>query len=145
MIAAKKNKGTIGVIGLGIMGGAFAKNLRRAGWRVVGYDISAAARRADAVADHAPAGPAKVFREGPAHDTEADHADRALVLLGRNHSIFPIVKIYAAMRIGVADFIVVGGGAVEWAEVVMRLSSCVLIAYRPAKAHKEEPCISESV
>jgi putative dehydrogenase len=45
MVAAKKNKGTVGVIGLGIMGGAFAKNLSRAGWRVVGYDISAARRR----------------------------------------------------------------------------------------------------
>jgi len=41
----KKSKGTVGIIGLGIMGGAFAKNLRRAGWRVVGYDISAARRR----------------------------------------------------------------------------------------------------
>jgi 3-hydroxyisobutyrate dehydrogenase-like beta-hydroxyacid dehydrogenase len=45
MVAAKKNKGTVGMIGLGIMGGAFAKNLSRAGWRVVGYDISAARRR----------------------------------------------------------------------------------------------------
>jgi 3-hydroxyisobutyrate dehydrogenase-like beta-hydroxyacid dehydrogenase len=45
MAAAKKNKGTVGIIGLGIMGGAFAKNLARAGWRVVGYDISAARRR----------------------------------------------------------------------------------------------------
>lgn len=45
MVAAKKNKGTVGVIGLGIMGGAFAKNLAAAGWRVVGYDISAARRR----------------------------------------------------------------------------------------------------
>jgi 3-hydroxyisobutyrate dehydrogenase-like beta-hydroxyacid dehydrogenase len=44
-MAAKKNKGTVGVVGLGIMGGAFAKNLARAGWRVVGYDISAARRR----------------------------------------------------------------------------------------------------
>jgi putative dehydrogenase len=42
MAAAKKNKGTVGVIGLGIMGGAFAKNLAAAGWRVVGYDVSAA-------------------------------------------------------------------------------------------------------
>jgi len=45
MVAAKKNKGTVGLIGLGIMGGAFAKNLVAAGWRVVGYDISAARRR----------------------------------------------------------------------------------------------------
>ena len=42
---AKKTKGTVGVIGLGIMGGSFAKNLVAAGWRVIGYDISAAARR----------------------------------------------------------------------------------------------------
>ena len=49
MVAAKKNtkknKGTVGVIGLGIMGGSFASNLAAAGWRVVGYDISAARRR----------------------------------------------------------------------------------------------------
>jgi putative dehydrogenase len=44
-MAAKRSKGTVGVIGLGIMGGAFAKNLTMAGWRVVGYDVSAARRR----------------------------------------------------------------------------------------------------
>jgi 3-hydroxyisobutyrate dehydrogenase-like beta-hydroxyacid dehydrogenase len=44
-MAAGKSKGTVGVIGLGIMGGAFARNLARAGWRVVGYDINAARRR----------------------------------------------------------------------------------------------------
>jgi 3-hydroxyisobutyrate dehydrogenase-like beta-hydroxyacid dehydrogenase len=43
--STKKNKGTVGIIGLGIMGGSFAKNLAAAGWRVVGYDISAARRR----------------------------------------------------------------------------------------------------
>ena len=45
MAAARKKKGTVGVIGLGIMGGAFAGNLAKAGWRVVGYDVSAARRR----------------------------------------------------------------------------------------------------
>ena len=45
MVAARKNKGTVGVIGLGIMGGAFAKNLAKSGWHVVGYDISVAQRR----------------------------------------------------------------------------------------------------
>ncbi|HEY6702299.1 MAG TPA: NAD(P)-dependent oxidoreductase [Pseudolabrys sp.] len=44
-MAARKTKGTVGVIGLGIMGGAFAKNLLEAGWRVIGYDISPAKRR----------------------------------------------------------------------------------------------------
>ncbi len=42
MAAKKKNRGTVGMVGLGIMGGAFAKNLVAAGWRVVGYDISRA-------------------------------------------------------------------------------------------------------
>lgn len=45
MAAVKRRKGTVGMIGLGIMGGAFAKNLSAAGWRVVGYDLSAARRR----------------------------------------------------------------------------------------------------
>ena len=39
-------KATVGVIGLGIMGGAFAHNLIAAGWRVIGYDIAPARRRA---------------------------------------------------------------------------------------------------
>jgi 3-hydroxyisobutyrate dehydrogenase-like beta-hydroxyacid dehydrogenase len=47
----------VGIVGLGIMGGAFAQNLVRAGWKVVGYDIdrtrSRAARKAgvETVAD----------------------------------------------------------------------------------------------
>jgi putative dehydrogenase len=36
----------IGIVGLGIMGGAFARNLMAAGWRVIGYDIDAARARA---------------------------------------------------------------------------------------------------
>ena len=39
-------KGKVGVVGLGIMGGAFAKNLVADGWRVMGYDIDPARRRA---------------------------------------------------------------------------------------------------
>src|SRR5574341_1072464 len=38
----KRRKGTVGIVGLGIMGGAFARNLVAAGWRVVGYDIDRA-------------------------------------------------------------------------------------------------------
>ena len=38
-------KGKVGIVGLGIMGGAFAQNLVAAGWRVVGYDIDPARRR----------------------------------------------------------------------------------------------------
>jgi putative dehydrogenase len=43
-------KGNVGVVGLGIMGGAFAQNLVTAGWRVVGYDIDPRRRRAMAKA-----------------------------------------------------------------------------------------------
>ena len=39
----------IGIIGLGIMGGAFARNLVAAGWSVIGYDVEAA-RNAEAKA-----------------------------------------------------------------------------------------------
>jgi len=41
-----KSKGTVGIVGLGIMGGAFAQNLLAAGWRVVGHDIDPTRRRA---------------------------------------------------------------------------------------------------
>jgi L-threonate 2-dehydrogenase len=43
MAAAKKR--VVGVIGLGIMGGAFAQNLVAGGFRVIGYDTDAARRR----------------------------------------------------------------------------------------------------
>jgi 3-hydroxyisobutyrate dehydrogenase-like beta-hydroxyacid dehydrogenase len=36
----------VGVVGLGIMGGAFAQNLVKAGWQVVGFDIDPARCRA---------------------------------------------------------------------------------------------------
>jgi 3-hydroxyisobutyrate dehydrogenase-like beta-hydroxyacid dehydrogenase len=40
-----RTKGTVGVVGLGIMGGAFAQNLCAAGWRVLGYDTDSKRRR----------------------------------------------------------------------------------------------------
>jgi len=58
-------KGKVGVVGLGIMGGAFAENLVGAGWRVLGYDIDPARCRAMAragveIAPHAKALAAEV-------------------------------------------------------------------------------------
>jgi L-threonate 2-dehydrogenase len=41
-----KTKGTVGIVGLGIMGGAFAENLLEASWRVIGYDIDKKRNRA---------------------------------------------------------------------------------------------------
>jgi putative dehydrogenase len=43
---ASAKKGVVGIVGLGIMGGSFAENLVRAGWRVIGYDLAPARRRA---------------------------------------------------------------------------------------------------
>ena len=43
---AAKKKGVVGIVGLGIMGGAFAQNLHAAGWRVVGYDVASSRRSA---------------------------------------------------------------------------------------------------
>src|SRR3954463_11836330 len=40
MTGEEMSKGTIGIIGLGIMGGAIAKNLAAAGWQVIGFDIA---------------------------------------------------------------------------------------------------------
>jgi putative dehydrogenase len=46
LLGRAKTKGTVGVVGLGIMGGAFARNLVADGWRVLGHDIDPARRRA---------------------------------------------------------------------------------------------------
>jgi 3-hydroxyisobutyrate dehydrogenase-like beta-hydroxyacid dehydrogenase len=44
-MAAARVKGAVGIVGLGIMGGALAKSLLADGWRVLGYDIDPARRR----------------------------------------------------------------------------------------------------
>jgi 3-hydroxyisobutyrate dehydrogenase-like beta-hydroxyacid dehydrogenase len=44
-MSPKASSKTIGVIGLGIMGGSFSRNLLKSGWRVVGFDIDAGKRR----------------------------------------------------------------------------------------------------
>lgn len=59
-------KGTVGIVGLGIMGGAIARNLASAGWRVLGFDIDAT--RCAALADagvQARADAAAVARDAP--------------------------------------------------------------------------------
>jgi 3-hydroxyisobutyrate dehydrogenase-like beta-hydroxyacid dehydrogenase len=53
--ASRRSRGTVGQIGLGIMGGAFAKHLLAAGFNVVGYDVAPIAMRALARAGGHPA------------------------------------------------------------------------------------------
>ncbi len=57
---------TVGIIGLGIMGGAIARNLVERGWRVIGFDTDAA-RRAELAEAHVEiAGDiAQVVRDAP--------------------------------------------------------------------------------
>jgi 3-hydroxyisobutyrate dehydrogenase-like beta-hydroxyacid dehydrogenase len=45
MSGARRTARAVGIIGLGYMGGGFAKHLVEAGWRVVGFDIDAGRRR----------------------------------------------------------------------------------------------------
>ena len=67
-------KGVVGIIGLGIMGGAFARNLAAAGWHVIGYDVDTKARRALAKAGVTIAsGTAEVAREAPTIITSLPH------------------------------------------------------------------------
>jgi L-threonate 2-dehydrogenase len=54
-------KRKVGIVGLGIMGGAFARNLVAAGWDVTGYDIDESRRRAMARAGVKIAGDVKAL------------------------------------------------------------------------------------
>jgi 3-hydroxyisobutyrate dehydrogenase-like beta-hydroxyacid dehydrogenase len=45
-MAQQNGKETVGVVGLGNMGGAFARHLASAGWRVLGFDIDEARKHA---------------------------------------------------------------------------------------------------
>ena len=59
-------KGSVGIVGLGIMGGAIARNLVAAGWRVIGYDTVATAQ------DRAEAAGVVIAKDIPALLAEAE-------------------------------------------------------------------------
>ncbi len=60
------SKGTVGIVGLGIMGGAIAGHLAKAGWRVIGYDIDPErCREAKASGAEVATGTAEVARAAP--------------------------------------------------------------------------------
>ena len=75
---ARRRKGTVGVVGLGIMGGAFARNLAAAGWRVdrprhrsQGVPRGSARRRRDRQ------GHARPRRRGAGHHHQPAASERA--------------------------------------------------------------------
>jgi len=83
-------KGQVGIIGLGIMGGAIAKNLSAAGWQVIGHDIDprrcAEAKQAGvAIADDAVA--------------VATKAEAILVSLPNPYALTTTVNALAAARL----------------------------------------------
>ncbi len=76
-------KPTVGVIGLGIMGSAMAANLVRSGFKVVGHDVAAPARRA-----HARAG-------GVVARSNADVARRAPIAITSLPSVAALESVAA--------------------------------------------------
>jgi len=81
----------VGMVGLGIMGGAIGRNLVTDGWRVVGHDIDAARRsEADAAGIEIAEGAAKVAAAAPVillslPSPQALHAVIAEIEIGRAH------------------------------------------------------------
>jgi len=90
--------GTVGIIGLGIMGGAIARNLVDRGWRVIGFDTDAARRAELAQANVTIAGDAgQVARDAPivmtSLPTPAAVADVALEIANSGQSPRIVVEL----------------------------------------------------
>ena len=80
----------VGVIGLGIMGGAFASNLAAAGWNVTGFDISAPRKRE---AQKAGVTTAKTAAEA------ADSAPVVLTSLPKPQALMDVAREIAAAKL----------------------------------------------
>lgn len=85
---------TVGIVGLGIMGGAIARNLVDRGWRVIGYDIDPARRDELAQANVMIAGNAgQVARDAPIiltslpSATAVDQVAREIAVSGESRRI----------------------------------------------------------
>lgn len=107
---------TVGIVGLGIMGGAIARNLAAAGWRVLGYDVDASrcAALGDAGVEIRPEAGA-IAREAPvlllslpspaaslatAQAITASGADRRIVIEASTLALKDKLAIEAALQAG---------------------------------------------
>ena len=68
--------GTVGIVGLGIMGGAIARNLVAVGWRAIGFDIDPA-RCAELEADGVEIAESVGRRRGPCSEPHHELAEPA--------------------------------------------------------------------
>src|SRR5260370_36467886 len=85
-----KREDPVGVIGIGIMGGAIGRNLVADGWRVIGHDIDAARRaEADAAGIEIAQGAAQL----------AERAPNILVSLPTPQALRATVRAIAAARL----------------------------------------------
>jgi putative dehydrogenase len=96
---------TVGIVGLGIMGGAIARNLVDRGWRVIGFDTDAARRAELALANVTIAGDAgQVARDAPivmtSLPTPAAVADVAHEIANSGQSPRIVVEL---STLGIAD------------------------------------------
>jgi putative dehydrogenase len=89
-MSAASRKGQVGIVGLGIMGGAIAKNLSAAGWQVVGFDIEK--KRCD----EARAAGAEIAEDAVA---VARKAELILVSLPNPYALTTTVNALAAARL----------------------------------------------
>src|SRR5215212_9491169 len=83
-------KGQVGIIGLGIMGGAIAKNLSAAGWQVTGFDIAK-----DKCADAKAAG----VEIADSAAAVAEQATNILVSLPKPEALMATVEAIAAAKL----------------------------------------------
>ncbi|MBI5775476.1 MAG: NAD(P)-dependent oxidoreductase [Verrucomicrobia bacterium] len=82
---------SIGLIGLGLVGGALAERLRRAGFRVVGFDVDAARRRAlTKLGGHAVESAAEIFAA----------CNRVLLSLPNSHVVESVLRNATQLRRG---------------------------------------------
>ncbi len=83
-------KGSVGIVGLGIMGGAIAKNLSAAGWQVIGFDLEKAR------CDEAKAAGVEIAKDAAAVATKATNI---LVSLPKPEALMATVEAIADARL----------------------------------------------